>query len=400
MQDHLHELSTALARLGHDVEVVTSCGADGRAEAFEEGVRWHFLPAPAMFFDPTWQRLLLERFERLHGERPFDVVHSQSSAALGLVRAGVHRRVPVVVAFHGNFLSIVKASSAHVRRSRRMYTLLKESHALLKLCGVHFRQGNWRLFRDCEAIVPSERQVADTRRSHLLRSGHVHVVPNGVNAELFRPQPRADVRRALGLDDRPLLVSVGRLDSDKGTHLALRALPRIDAPRVGLVAVGDGSDRERLVALARELWLDDRLVLPGRQPAGRVAAYLAAADVFVFPTLLAEAAPLVLLQAMACGVPVVASDIGAIPEMLGRDGAAGLLVPPGDLDALVAAVGALLHDPERRRRMGEAGRRRVLESYTVERMAERTAAVYALAAERFQASPRSEAAAVRAPRNA
>jgi glycosyltransferase involved in cell wall biosynthesis len=107
-----------------------------------------------------------------------------------------------------------------------------------------------------------------------------------------------------------------------------------------------------------------------------VAKYIAAADVFLFPTLRAEAAPLVLPQAMATGTPVIASDIGGIGEVVQRTGENGLLIPPGDVAALAAAMRSLLEDEERRNRLGESARRRILDEYTIERMVERTLLLY------------------------
>ncbi|HEY7421967.1 MAG TPA: glycosyltransferase, partial [Gaiellaceae bacterium] len=110
---------------------------------------------------------------------------------------------------------------------------------------------------------------------------------------------------------------------------------------------------------------------------------LAAADLFLFPTTREEAAPLVLPQAMACGLPVVASRIGGIPEVVGDDGLNGLLVEPGDTAAVVEESNRVLSDEELRRRLGQAARSRVLAEYTVERMVERTVAVYEAAAARL-----------------
>jgi glycosyltransferase involved in cell wall biosynthesis len=108
--------------------------------------------------------------------------------------------------------------------------------------------------------------------------------------------------------------------------------------------------------------------------------------VFLFPTERGEAAPLVLPQAIACAAPVIASDIGGIPEVVRRSGVNGILVPPGDVQALTDAMRTLLRDENLRRRLGEAARRRVLGEYTVERMVEQTLAVYRVANARLRQS--------------
>ena len=107
---------------------------------------------------------------------------------------------------------------------------------------------------------------------------------------------------------------------------------------------------------------------------------------FSSPTERGEAAPLVLPQAMACALPVIASDIGGIPEVVQRSGVSGILVPPGDIHQLTEAMRTLLHDESLRRRLGQAARGRVLVEYTVERMVEQTLDVYRVAIARLRQS--------------
>jgi glycosyltransferase involved in cell wall biosynthesis len=156
-----------------------------------------------------------------------------------------------------------------------------------------------------------------------------------------------------------------------------------DASSTRLVIVGDGEERERLERLARELGIDLRVTFAGAQPHETVALYLAAADGFRFPTERDEASGLVLLQAMACARPVAASRIGGITEVIGESGECGMLIPPGDVPALAHAMRTLVGDEGLRGRLGEAARDRVLAEYTIERMTERTLAVYEVARNRI-----------------
>jgi glycosyltransferase involved in cell wall biosynthesis len=392
MQDHARDLALGLARLGHGVEVITSRHPEGVREETAEGVRWWFVDAPGEdFAGKAWRRRSWEAFARSNAQRPFDVVHSEGSSALELVRRGLHRRIPVVVEFHGNFLGLVKASLRRQLRSHRAAHILREQRGLARLARRHMAKGNWRLFRACEAIVPSAHQVADTCRSHLLRPERVHVVPNGVDTALFRPRPRTETRAELGLPDGLVFLCAGRLAADKGTHHALRALASLRQRGCDgrLVVVGDGEERERLERLARDLQLAEGVVFAGRQPPERMPLYFAAADVFLFPTERDEAAPLVLPQAMACGLPVIASAAGSVAEVVHRPGENGLLVPPGDIPALTDAMRILARDENVRRKLGSAARARVEEEYTLDRMVERTLAVYRLARGRLPPGGRS-----------
>jgi glycosyltransferase involved in cell wall biosynthesis len=385
MQDHAADLARGLVAVGHDVEVIAGKHPEGRREEELDGVRRHYVDAPTDdFTNRQWRKRSYETFRRLDATQAFDIVHSEGSSALELVRRGMHRKTPLVVMFHGNFVGLARASLQRQLRTRSPRDVLREQRGLAALARRHLAKGNWRIFRDCEAIVPSRQQVADTCRSHRLDPARVHVVPNGVDTSVFHPRGRAGARASLGLPDRFLFVCAGRLSRDKGTHHALRALAlaREDGLDARLLVVGDGPQRDSLERLTEDLGLDDRVVFAGPQPPARMPSFLAAGDVFLFPTERDEAAPLVLPQAMACGLPVVASTRGGIPEVVDRPGENGLLVPPGNLTALAAAATRLYRDEQLRKRLAEGALARVRHAYTLEGMVEATVDVYELALRR------------------
>jgi glycosyltransferase involved in cell wall biosynthesis len=286
----------------------------------------------------------------------------------------------LVAKYQGNGIALARAALRRARAGDGRIRL-REAKGLAWLFAEWFQYGHWYRLRPCVWIVPSRWEFEETRRSAFLQGALGHVVPNGIDAELFRPRPQAEVRAELGLGDGPLFVSAGRLNVQKGMHYAVSALVRLrpDPPDAALVIVGEGEERGRLEALAGSLGLGDRVLLVGGQPRERVAKYLAAADVFLFPTERAESFGIVLAEAMACGVPVIATDAGAVREVMGRPGVTGLLIPPGDVDALANAMGTLLGDDGLRQRLGQAARARVLAEYTVEHMVERTVDVYRFA---------------------
>jgi glycosyltransferase involved in cell wall biosynthesis len=392
MQSHALDLARGLVKAGHEVEVIAPRHPERLRETEFVGARWHFLDVSSRrpnlpMRHPDWIRGSAVEFERLHDARPFDIVHSESTSALGLLRRNVHRRVPFAVKFHGNYAGLVQAAVGRAVRAETLSARVWEAKHVVWISGQHFVPLDTVFrFRSCEAMVPSRQQLGGTRRSYLLDEKRMHVVPNGIDAELFRPRPRAEARSELGLDDAgPLLVSVGRLDREKGFQHAIRALVRLNEAR--LVLVGTGVDRASFEQLAREVGVAERVVFAGKQePAERVATYLSAADVFLFPTERDEAAPMVLPEAMACGLPVVASSIGGVTEVIDRPGENGFLLPPGDLDRLAEVVAQLVADPVLRERVGTAARARILAEYTLERMIERTLGVYEIAAGRLGAS--------------
>ncbi|MGF6272816.1 glycosyltransferase involved in cell wall biosynthesis [Massilia sp. UYP11] len=163
------------------------------------------------------------------------------------------------------------------------------------------------------------------------------------------------------------LVFLGHLEAGKGCHDLLHAMPAIVAavPQARLLLCGDGQ-RDEVRALVAALGLQASVDLPGWVDAHARAALLDAATVFVLPSH-AEGLPMSLLEAMAHGVPVVATAVGGIPDAV-RDGVEGVLVAPGDTAALAAAVLGLLADPDTRMRLGAAGRERVRTEFSSTRM--------------------------------
>jgi glycosyltransferase involved in cell wall biosynthesis len=168
--------------------------------------------------------------------------------------------------------------------------------------------------------------------------------------------------------DARVLLSISRLVEQKGMDVAVRALGTLPEDTV-LVVLGEGPERPRLLALARELGVEERVFLRGREP--DVAAWLRRASVLVHPARW-EGFGLGVLEAMLAGLPVVASSASSLPELV-VDGETGVLVPPDDPPALAQAIAHALEDGTR---LGERGRERARWEFSVARMADRTAQLY------------------------
>lgn len=183
-----------------------------------------------------------------------------------------------------------------------------------------------------------------------LPASSVRVIHNAVPDRDLRPSPRFRAGPTVG--------TIGRLDTQKGHDVLVRALPRL--PNVTAVVVGDGPERDALTNLAQELGVADRLVLTGWREDAR--DLLTTFDVFALPSRF-EGFPLVVLEAMLASVPVVASDVGSVSEAI-VDGETGVLVEAEDAEALAAAIAALVTDEPRRQRLGANARRHVLENFS------------------------------------
>lgn len=222
----------------------------------------------------------------------------------------------------------------------------------------------------------------------------IHVIPNGVDTERFRPldTPREQLRLEFGLPPQGLLLGVvARLDPVKnhaGMFEALAELGRSGLD-VQLVLAGEGPIRDQLEQRSRELQIDDRVHFLGNVP--EVERLFCALDVFVLNSHL-EGMSNTLLEAMACGLPVVATAVGANPDLV-VDGETGCLVPPDDPATLGRTLARLAADPAQRAAMGENGRRRIEQHFSVQRMVDDYNDLYA----RFDGAPRRPVEAATTP---
>ncbi|MBI5329651.1 MAG: glycosyltransferase family 4 protein [Betaproteobacteria bacterium] len=192
-------------------------------------------------------------------------------------------------------------------------------------------------------------------------------VPTGIDLARFAPADRRAARAALGLPDVPTLGILATLRNWKGHAYLLDAFAALgtDFPDWRLVCIGDGPQRANLERRVAELGLSDRVAFPGNRD--DVPDWLNALDLFVLPSYGDEGVPQSILQAMACGLPVVSTPVGAIAEAV-ADGETGLLVPARDAQGLAAGLARLMRDPELRARFGAAGQARASERFGQERM--------------------------------
>ena len=201
-------------------------------------------------------------------------------------------------------------------------------------------------------------------------------IPFGIDRTRLDATPDI-VRRAEELRSSvpgPRLLFVGRLVPYKGVDVLLRAMAAVDATAW---LIGDGPLRERLEADAARWKVADRVRFLGALSDGEVVAHLHACDVFVLPSVThAETFGMVQLEAMTCGKPVVSTNVRSGVPWVNRHDETGIVVEPGDADALAKALNRLLHDATLRERMGMAGQAHVLRNFTLEGMASSTAALY------------------------
>lgn len=368
-------LGTAIARLreaGVQVDVLAPSWR-GLGDQVIDGVRVHrFRYAPR-----AWERLTHEQTapDRIR-ERPaylalvpgyvaagalaaarlarrerYDVIHALWPLPHGLL--GVAARwasgAPLVCTFFGAELSWLASRGGVMRRALRA------------------------IVARADAVTAISSDTA-ARLAALAPGARVAVIPFGAAVDA----PDAPIPRPPA--DGFALLFVGRLVERKGVRVLLDAVHRLAAD-VTLDVVGDGPERAALAAQAARLGLAARVRFHGTVPAGALAERFARCDALVLPAVVdakgdTEGLGVVLLEALAHGRPVIASDAGGIPDVVRHDDT-GVLVPPGDADALAAAIAALAGDPARARRLAESGRAHVARAFSWDSIVERLVRVYA-----------------------
>ena len=343
VQVHVRQLAAELRTRGHRTTIL----APGSRPSEDAGVRIVGRPvrvpyrgtvAPISFSPGAWRRIrsAMRTFDPdvIHAHEPL----TPSTSMLAVLAA----EAPVVATFH-----------ASLDRSR-----------LMELAGPALRQVSGRI----DAAVA----VSDAAASFVRRVVRVplEIVPNGVDVPAFSDPGRP----VEGLPAGPKILWVNRLDPQKGFEIMLRAFEQLasEVGEVHLLVAGDGRDRVLLRSLPGDL--RSRVMRLGTVPHEVLPRYHAAADVFASPATGQESFGIVLVEAMAAGVPVVATDIPGYREVV-RDGVDGLLVPPNDPNALAAAIRRVLSEPELAAALKAAGRSRA-QAFSWLAIAPRIEAVY------------------------
>ncbi|HEX5436122.1 MAG TPA: glycosyltransferase [Gemmatimonadaceae bacterium] len=362
-------LANTLAQQGVWVDVVTAAdraaaapGSDVIVQRGRDGLEVHRVRIVRKGVHQTgmrgaggYLRAALPVVRRLVRRRRYDVVHCFFSLPTGaLLPAAGLRDLPVVVSLRGSDVPGYDCAN----RS------LVAMHALLR----PLTRWIWR--RADRVVVVSDGLGRLARETD--RTLDYAVIPNGVDMQLFHPPgapARADPNSVIRL------LAVARLIARKGIADVLHALARLERGRFHLEIVGSGPDAARLTALTAELGLTNAVRFTGAvRNRGELAERYRAADLFTLAPH-HEAFGNVFAEALASGLPVVGSTVGGIPELV-RDQSNGLLVPPGEPEALAAAIQRLAADPARRRAMAIRNRTHAEQALSWESASERYMAIY------------------------
>jgi len=356
-----YNLARELVALGHRVDVLTSRSSGGEPPREESGgLTVHRVPSWRKGVHDcgfrgaiTFLLFALLPFSRLTAAHRYDLIHYFFAVPTGLLALlpGPHRRLPYLVSLRG---SDVPGYDTYNTRLQRLHRLL------LPLTGT--------ILKHAAEVVAVTQSLKDTAL-RAFPAIAIRVVPNGVDAEFFSA-PRPPGRSSGG---RLKLICVARLIERKGVQDLLAALAALDNPAISLLIVGTGSYEERLKRLCGEMRLNGRVTFYGFCEPRLLPGLLARSDVFILPSR-AEAFGNVFAEAMACGLPVIGSAVGGIPDIVGADN--GILVKPGSVEAIQCAIRRVQEAGDGLAAMRAANREKALNRYSWRSVARQHLAVY------------------------
>lgn len=385
---YVRHLSKALADLGHHVEVL---GGQPYPE-LDERVPLVPLPSldiyndhfpmrmPGLWELKNWKDLVevttfslgtfpeplaftLRAWDHLkHRKSDFDIVHDNQSLGFGLL-AIERMGLPVVATIHHPITVDRKLEIEHAKGLYKKLTLRR-----------------WYAFTDMQTevarrlervITVSENSFKDISADHKVDPSKMHIVPVGVDPELFLPVP--GVKRTPGM-----LITTASADvAMKGLRYLLEAVAKLrtERPEVTLTVIGKAKPGGESARTIEDLGLEDAVTFVSGVPDERIVELYSEAEVAVVPSLY-EGFSLPAIEAMSCGIPLVATTGGAVPEVVGPDNETAFLVPPGDSQALAAKLAHVLDHPQIAKRVGKAGRQRVIDHWSWRHTAEKTVEQY------------------------
>jgi len=331
-----------LARDGHSVRVLAptlNLAAPGRQTLTHSGISVTRFGAHKRVDDTLvdWFELIIEEHQR----DPFDVLHGYFLPQAGFVAtyAGKYLDIPSVVSIRGN--DIERAAFDPSRFSHVMYAL-----------------------QNAGAVTTNAGELAGKAKAFINRE--VVVIPNGIDTDRFKPLPKnEELANTLGLGSLPVAGFAGELREKKGLRTLLSGYAQINEKRptalliVGIIRAGEDKQVFDEFLSTRP---NAKIVVTGYVAHENLPSYYSLMDVFVHPSL-RDGMPNAVLEAMACGRPVVATPVGGVPDVI-QNNENGMIIPINDADALAQAVGTFFTDHELRKKLGRSARQTIIDQFT------------------------------------
>ncbi|MCX7918796.1 MAG: glycosyltransferase family 4 protein [bacterium] len=364
LETHTFTLAHALQHRGHKITIITSAQFTPSAiNNPPSAINIVYIPKtkPGRY-SLSFFRESAKLINELDKQESFDIIHAQGFAGFGYM---FKKTKPLVVTIHGTLTSETllftkKFSLSHLWKHRNRLGVTPLYHQLLTRA---------------DAIV-----VDSYFSKQLLLKDQKHIKPKlsvvylGIDTAYFQPHNKSDAKQKFGFSSDLTLLAFGRIIESKGFQILLEAVINLKDIPYQLIIAGEGPYLIKLKERAKTRKLTQQVRFLGKVSEAELPYLYSAADIFIIPELTAPAFGLVAAEALACGTPVIASNTGALPEVVTPE--VGICIPAGDTDKLANAIRELYQNKEKWNQMRYSARTRAETMFTVDRMAEETERIY------------------------
>jgi glycosyltransferase involved in cell wall biosynthesis len=363
-------LLEGLATRGHKITVISSRHPSGITYEEKGNIQIYYLPNTEFgSVRKGWRKESQNKFSALNDTIRFDIICSQQPIFPPISKE-VRSNTPIVTFIQGHEGWMMLSELNRFLNFKHHPTILIKSITSFLYYYLMWERPNFRL--SDLIITPADEVTSSLQKWFFLKPNKIKTIYNGVDTNLFRPDPTAKQRlmeRYPQLSGQKIVLFMSHVTPQKGLHLLLKVLPSL-APQknnVSLLVVGGGDFLEGAKEMAFQLSINNRVTFTGMMDVESLPDYINAADIFVLPTLRKEGLPLSILEAMACKIPVITTNIGGNASVV-KNGFNGLLIPPGDMTKLEESISLLLHDSGLSHQLADNGYHFVQQKFSAQKM--------------------------------
>ncbi|MCX5699839.1 MAG: glycosyltransferase family 4 protein [Candidatus Omnitrophica bacterium] len=369
LETHLETLCNGFLVRKHQVTIITTEHPGNIIHEKKESLNIYYLKnTTSEKFTKTWWQESAKKALVLHRQNPFDIIYSQEFSGWGCAKNRKYfKYIPIVTILHGTFFQEFKNNLKSISSFK---SLICTSKYLLKRT-LRFFFVDIPFLHRVDIIIAVNNFIKDIRLGHLILIKPIFIIQNGVDLTKFMPSEEGKkIRYKYGINDsESILLLSGRVCKGKGMQIALQALQNVlrIKSNVRIMLVGSGPFQNQLKSLAGDLNITEKVIFCGFVEYEKLPAYYNCADLFLMPTLVIETNSMCILEAMACGKPVIASAIGGNISQI-RNLHNGILVRPGDVSELTKNIIQVLNDTNLKERLASYARETTVNKYDSEKM--------------------------------
>lgn len=382
MDLHGKHLLEGISGKGHKIIVISTKHPSGKEYEEIKGIKIYYLKHTTFGSSRKgWKRQSTNKFKDIIKTERIDIALSQQAAGYGVAKIARSEGIPFITIMHGYETMIFRSILNQVMNSRKDYFSLVKSF-LSSFYYTIFRE--LPILKNSSTIITVSNGVSKAiEKRPFIDRDKIKVINYGIDLKLFKfsEEERKETRLKLNITNQDKVVLfLSLLSKQKGANIAIKAFNELakNNESIKLIIAGDGEYLEDAKLLVNKFKIKSRVIFTGFVRNEDTVQYYNASDIFIFPTLRLESFGIVIAEAMACGKPVIASDIGSIPDVI-DNGINGILIPVGDFKELARQINLLLNDQQYSAMLTQNARRKALERFDLDRMVEETIMVFEMA---------------------